>query len=94
MKKKHAPKVAHKAHAKMVHKHAKEAHKIHKEILKHHSKLMDGHAKMEKHLSKMKQAADGAQISSGKSSERSRPNKAEEVAMMEGRRGARRPFGI
>lgn len=76
--------------------HAKSAHKMHKEILKHHSKLMDSHAKMEKHLQKMAgggMAGGGAQISSGKRSEKSRPNKAEEVAMDEGKRGRKKPGG-
>jgi hypothetical protein len=67
--------------------HAKEAHKMHKEILKHHSKLMGAHAKMEKHLAKMAGGgnAGGAQISSGKPSERSKPDKAGEIAMAMGR---------
>lgn len=67
--------------------HAKEAHKMHKEILKHHSKLMGAHAKMEKHLAKMAGGgnAGGAQISSGKPGERSRPDKAGIIAMDEGR---------
>jgi hypothetical protein len=86
-KKHHAPKAVEKKASKEVHKHAKAAHKIHKEILKHHSKLMDGHAKMEKHLRKMAGGgnAGGAQISTGKPNERSRPNKAETIAMDEGR---------
>lgn len=75
---------------------AKAAHKMHKEILKHHSKLMGAHAKMEKHLKKMAgggMAGGPAQISEGKPSERSRPDKSEEVKMASGARAKKKAGG-
>lgn len=87
MKKKHSE--------KMMHKGAKEAHKMHKEILRHHSKLMGAHAKLEKHIKKMAGGgnAGGAQISTGKKNEKSRPDKSEIISMDEGKRGRKKSSG-